>query len=944
MVLNVLESERGNVPRGFYKKGIQSRVEGRDVFPDDGPVFMQALLERRQMSYYSFVDESPGRTATAEGSTSSVPGDLSETPLITPEMREAARRRAGGYLYITDSGFDASGDVSKRATKGAFKVGKEGEIGEYYPNPNYRPSPVERAGPPANWIDRGMRRAMSGRIGQYNFLQLIAKAVLPVLVTPEGHLMLLKAPDGPRLVAYTASGLVPEDVYAKPMYLPRLLKALPADAILAVNGSAELQAQFPVADLVAALRDNGLLVDNSTGGLDVGPAFWVQQSARLAELVDEPTFTAIEQVVAQWGKLSETTPERGRAIELGITAVEVLVKGGITDPDVLAAAAVFNAADPLYNGSDRISMIIAAEAEGTRVLALVRSALSPQVPSDADPDRAELVNGLVYHLYVEHLRAMPLQTRAIVLANRIAEAITPWVMADLREHRQYDLRRPLRSCARDFPDALRAQVAEQIGIDPRKPSPWKLDPEPRASITSPAQAIECARTAIGELADPVHAEDIGLAYLVRSETDPEHVHFVHKVWETVTSEVDSEFAIDEYRAKYDVFPFEPEREHVGQVPRAQQSQSTSGHPAPKPIDAHERFIGSMLGGAMGDALGYAIEFNDIGMIRRNHGDSGLTAPVLRDGVAQISDDTQMMLFTLEGLIRAHVARRINPTDNDPVPEVQHAYQRWFHTQNQPWAQAGGPYARHLQQPDGWLITNPELFSPRAPGSTCMSALAKFAQTHQHANPQFKINDSKGCGGVMRAAPVAVWSNDPAEVFYAAVGTAALTHSHPSGYLSAGVLAVIVHQLIRAVPLPESVRMARDLLLRWRGHEEQLQFLDAAVELAKKGAVTPEEIKDTLGQGWVGEEALAIGLYAVLATDNLRDALLLSVNHSGDSDSTGIVCGNIAGALYGARAVPQEWLASLELRELVETLAKDALVEFSPGPPTDPGWTRRYPAW
>ncbi|MBB5154743.1 ADP-ribosylglycohydrolase family protein [Saccharopolyspora phatthalungensis] len=366
--------------------------------------------------------------------------------------------------------------------------------------------------------------------------------------------------------------------------------------------------------------------------------------------------------------------------------------------------------------------------------------------------------------------------------------------------------------------------------------------------------------------------------------------------------------------------------------------------AEAPPDAHERFMGSMLAGAVGDALGYAIEFHDIGLIRQHYGDAGLTAPVLRDGVAQISDDTQMMLFTLEGLIRAHVARRINPSDNDPVPEVQHAYQRWFHTQNQPWERAGGPYTRHLRQPDGWLITHRELFSARAPGSTCMSALANFAQTHRHASPQFRINDSKGSGGVMRAAPVAVWSNDPAEVFYAAVGTAALTHSHPSGFLSAGVLAVIVHQLIRAVPLPESVRMARDLLLRWRGHEEQLQIIDAAVELAKKGPVTPEELKDALGQGWVGEEALAIGLYAVLATDNLRDALLLSVNHSGDSDSTGIVCGNIAGAIYGTRAIPPDWLATLELRELVAALAKDALVEFSPGPPTDPGWTRRYPAW
>ena len=363
-----------------------------------------------------------------------------------------------------------------------------------------------------------------------------------------------------------------------------------------------------------------------------------------------------------------------------------------------------------------------------------------------------------------------------------------------------------------------------------------------------------------------------------------------------------------------------------------------------PIDAHERFLGSMLGGAMGDALGYAIEFDDIGMICRNHGENGLVSPVLRDGVAQISDDTQMMLFTLEGLIRAHVARRIEPRDNDPIPEVQHAYQRWFHTQNQSWDVAGGPYARRLQRPDGWLITNWALFANRAPGSTCMSALATFAQTGVFATPQHRINNSKGCGGVMRAAPVAAWSNDPSEVFLVAVRTAALTHSHPSGFLSAGVLAVIVHQLIREVPLRDSVRLARELLTRWPQHEEQLQVLDRAVALAERGRVSPEELKDELGQGWVGEEALAIGLYAVLATDNLRDALLLSVNHSGDSDSTGIVCGNIGGALHGTRGIPQDWLQQLELREVIEAITNDMLAEFSPGPPTDPSWTRRYPAW
>ena len=373
-------------------------------------------------------------------------------------------------------------------------------------------------------------------------------------------------------------------------------------------------------------------------------------------------------------------------------------------------------------------------------------------------------------------------------------------------------------------------------------------------------------------------------------------------------------------------------------PRAGQPQQVP------PVDAHERFTGSMLAGAMGDALGYAIEFADIGTIRSQHGETGITAPVLADGVARISDDTQMMLFTLEGLIRAHVARRFEPMDNDPAGEVQHAYQRWFHTQNQPWERAAGPYLGTLPEPDGWLITNPGLFATRAPGNTCMSALANFAETHVPATPQNRINDSKGCGGVMRAAPVAAWSNNPAEVFHAAAGTAALTHSHPSGFLSAGVLAVIVHQLVRAVPLSNSVRVARDLLVRWPGHEEQTRVLDAAVQLSAEGVVPPEKLNEVLGQGWVGEEALAIGLYAVMATTNLRDALLVSVNHSGDSDSTGIVAGNIAGAVYGTRAIPPEWLSTLELRNVIEQLTRDALAEFSPNPPSDPSWSERYPAW
>ena len=370
-----------------------------------------------------------------------------------------------------------------------------------------------------------------------------------------------------------------------------------------------------------------------------------------------------------------------------------------------------------------------------------------------------------------------------------------------------------------------------------------------------------------------------------------------------------------------------------------------GWPRTEPAPgAHERFLGSVLAGALGDALGYGVRSQPIDSIRAEHGEAGLTAPIAPDGLARVSDATRLMLFTLDGLVRAHIARRIEPGDRGPATEVQHAYQRWLHTQGRPWVEAGGPYARHLSRPDGWLIAHRELFEQRGPESTCVSALDGFARTHRQGTFADRVNDANGCGGLVRAAPVAVWSNDPGEVFHAAAATAALTHGDPSGYLAAGVLAVLVQQLIRGASVDESLRVVRGLLPSWTGHEAQLRAIESAEALARRGPVPPELLAKQLGGGRSGDQALAIGLYSVLASGSLPEALLLSVNHSGDSDSTGTVCGNIAGAVYGTRALSTHWLGGLELHDTVRRLAQDALAEFSPGPPADAAWTQRYPAW
>lgn len=367
-------------------------------------------------------------------------------------------------------------------------------------------------------------------------------------------------------------------------------------------------------------------------------------------------------------------------------------------------------------------------------------------------------------------------------------------------------------------------------------------------------------------------------------------------------------------------------------------------PAEDPPGAHERFLGSVLAGALGDALGYGVRSQPIGSIRVEHGAAGITAPIARDGVVRVSDATRLMMFTVDGLVRAHIARRIEPSDRGPEPELQHAYQRWLHTQGRPWAEAGGPYARHLDQPDGWLVAQRALFEPRGPENACVSALDGFARTHRQGTFADPVNDANGCGGLVRAAPVAVWSNDPGEVFHAAAAAAALTHGHPAGHLSAGTLAALVHQLLRGAGLDGALQVVRELLPSWSGHEAQLRALDAAEALAERGAVAPEVLAKQLGGGRTGDQALAIGLYSVLATDGLPEALLLSVNHSGDSDSTGTVCGNIAGAVHGTRALSTHWLGGLEVHDIVRRLAQDALAEFSPGPPADAAWTQRYPAW
>ncbi len=369
---------------------------------------------------------------------------------------------------------------------------------------------------------------------------------------------------------------------------------------------------------------------------------------------------------------------------------------------------------------------------------------------------------------------------------------------------------------------------------------------------------------------------------------------------------------------------------------------------PQPAPHHKRrFRGCLLGGAVGDALGAPVEFMALDEIRAQFGRPGITEfTTAFDRKGAITDDTQMTLFTAEGLLRAYVQNGGRDA-RSVTAAVAHAYTRWLRTQG---AVPGVPNA----DVDGWLFEQRELHALRVPGATCLEALQQMTTLGQRAD-----NESKGSGGLMRMAPVGLWcarldDGVPTDrVARRAIELGAelsgITHGHPTGRLAAGALAALVTLIVRDVPLPMAVERVIALLPRYPGHAETLRALELARTAARgEPALRPETIV-TLGEGWVADEALAIALACALNADDFETGVRVAVNHDGDSDTTASVAGNLLGAMHGVEAIPQRWLAGLEARRVVAEMADDLatfpdwpLGEFVDESDASDYYRKRYP--
>ena len=344
-------------------------------------------------------------------------------------------------------------------------------------------------------------------------------------------------------------------------------------------------------------------------------------------------------------------------------------------------------------------------------------------------------------------------------------------------------------------------------------------------------------------------------------------------------------------------------------------------------DRYNKIAGSLVGGAVGDALGYQIEFK-----------GGVTEKEVTrfNGKGIISDDTQMTLFTANALLWRETRLNLRGTAPLPVDAIYMGYLDWLETQTK----------EKSETPICWIKEIPELNNRRAPGITCISSLSS-KKKGTIDNP---INNSKGCGTVMRIAPIGLYLNSPLYAGEVAAEASAITHGHPLGYIPSFVMANMINLILNNnLNIKESLDKSIEELKKYNKFKQDdvqilISLIDKAVELSKKDISDIDAIKE-IGEGWVAEEALAIALYSCLKYSNsFEDAIVCAVNHDGDSDSTGAIAGNIMGAYLGLSSIPKYYLDDLELKDTILEISHDLSIDVPVGEykeNNDKKWLDKY---
>jgi len=293
-----------------------------------------------------------------------------------------------------------------------------------------------------------------------------------------------------------------------------------------------------------------------------------------------------------------------------------------------------------------------------------------------------------------------------------------------------------------------------------------------------------------------------------------------------------------------------------------------------------RSKGIVYGLAIGDALGRLTEFISLHEIKSSFGQDGITdlpEPAL------FTDDTQMSVAIAEALVRA------GDKDLEAIMQaVKDEFVKWLHS--------------------------PE--NTRAPGRTCLTGAANLENGIHWSKSG--VADSKGCGSAMRSAPIGyLYQNNPEKLTEVARASGICTHGHPAADAACIGAAYLVKLALDGVP-PEN--MTSKLLSFTEGISGEWNESILKVEQCLDWE-DEEKALSFLGEGWVGEEAVALALYCFLKyPDSYEKVVIRGANTNGDSDSIACIGGSISGAYLGVEAIPVDWINKIESTQYLGDLA------------------------
>lgn len=302
------------------------------------------------------------------------------------------------------------------------------------------------------------------------------------------------------------------------------------------------------------------------------------------------------------------------------------------------------------------------------------------------------------------------------------------------------------------------------------------------------------------------------------------------------------------------------------------------------LNKEEKRAGAVLFGlALGDALGWPVEFKQLHEIQAIYGPKGIQNP---PNPALYTDDTQMTIALTEGILDAGV--------NAPIDAIME--------------KVGARFIAWSKHPET---------DPRAPGNTCL----KGVRAYKSGVPwrESGLNGSLGCGSAMRVATIGyLYQNQPERLREVASASSMITHGHSGAVASAVAAAYAVKLALDGVSPDEYVQRIMDFV-----GDISPEFDTAILRIGHVLAWTDElEAVKHIGQGWIATEAVAVALYAVMKyPTSFVGAVRLGANHSGDSDSTASIAGGVSAALLGIESIPEDWIERCEHRDEIVDLVR-----------------------